>query len=152
MNAETKPKKFLIRRMLAMGFLVVLFLFGVTVYINWQSHQLRLEKQNIVQSWVKVEVKPTQCFPDKELRFEVSMESFQNKEASKMDLAKTALLVDESENAYAPKYWKVKSSSEYAQKGILAFPISGKPKRIKLSLFVPEEAVLEWDLTLSSKR
>ncbi len=88
------------------------------------------------------------CYPHKEIRFEVSMESFQNKSAARLDLAKTAMLVDEVENAYAPKRWKVISSSEYSQKGELVFPIMAKPKKMKLSLFVPDEVILEWDLTL----
>jgi hypothetical protein len=139
--------KFFLRRLLALGVLGLFLLLGIVGAFRWWLHRLTLPEVAKLASGTRFRVKPVRFISNKEVVFRVSMESYQNPSLLDMDLTKTALLVDETDQAVKPIRWHVKKKNDHMRVGQLVFPVSAhKPKQYILMIFTSEETVFEWML------
>ncbi len=139
--------KFLVRRLIAFGALGLVVLLSVIFVFSWWLHRLSLPEITKLASGTRFRVTPVRFISNKEVVFRVSMESYQNPSLLDMDLTKTALLVDETDQAVKPIRWTVKKKKDHIRVGQLVFPASRhKPKQYILMIFTAEETLFEWML------
>jgi len=145
MEIMQRPNKFFIRRMIALGsFLLISVVFLFLVTRCWTT-RLPGKAQEQIISFAKVNVSPKRWVKDKHAIFKVSIESYENPAVLDLDLSKVALLVDEEDTAYKPKYWEVNAKKKNKVSGDLVFQVTGKrPKTLALIIFAGDEAQYHW--------
>ncbi len=135
---------FFIRRLIALGSVV----FGVVVLcllLSLWLHRLSGDKEIRIVSGTKFELQPYKWKSNRETDFHVAIETFQNPPMLNLDLAKTALLVDELDNPYKPIKWILRKRTGSRVEGDLIFTAGPhRPKQLNLIVFTSEETQFHW--------
>ncbi len=116
-------------------------------FISADKQILNVEKKVSVENYLKIEARPFEFIPGKTFSFFISLEAPQNPAAVKMDLTKTAFLIDDREIPISPVSWEERSQSDFQKSGVLLFPAPATlPAKFSISIFELEERVFEWNL------
>jgi len=106
----------------------------------------RLAARSSDAGGVRVVVKPTSIAAGSAWEFEVTMDT--HTKPLNEDLTKVAVLLDESQQRYAPSEWRGDPPGGHHRKGVLRFPApTGQPKSFEVhieSLGGPGKRVFQW--------
>lgn len=126
------------KRKILSFFLLILFscVFTACNTTTFKNKIIKLPSQQTIENYAKIDVTPYPFSHKNKIKFDITIESYQNEEMLTIDLFKTALLEDGNGNFYAPLKWIMIKQDKYQTKGTLIFaPIKQKTSILKLKLF-----------------
>ncbi len=144
-------KKLLLRSSLivaALGLAIFLFI-TIRVPLSKTHHEvlLNLPPQSSIENYLKIDAKPIKIIQNKDIVFNVRLESYQNPDILDLDKIDMALLEDSAGNMVKPTVWKELKHDDYSQEGLLVFPLpSESPKTVRLIIFELVERSFKWTL------
>jgi len=109
---------------------------------------IKLNHQQIIENYTKIDVVPYPISPKNNIKFDITMESYQNEEMLKIDLSETALLEDQNGELYKPIKWMIIKEDKYQTKGLLIFPPIKKISVLKLKLVQIDDESFKWTTSI----